>query len=80
MTYYLSNNFFKSEHPHRKLFIILCIHFQVIRVWMIFVEELYDMKSTAIHIKMNVSLFKIGSYGFPDPYFWMIFSISHNAA
>ena len=40
---------------------------------MIFIEELYDMKSTAIHIKMNVSLFKIGSCGFSDPYFWMSF-------
>lgn len=55
------------------MFIIRCVHFRVIGVWMIFVEELYDMKSTAIHIKMNVSLFKIGRYGFPNAYFWMKF-------
>ena len=70
---YSSNNFFKPEHTIWKLFIIRRVHFRVIGVWMIFIEELYDVKSAAIHIKMNVSLFKIGRHGFPNAYFWMKF-------
>ena len=37
----------------------------ILRVRMMGVKELHDMEPAAVHIKVDVTLFEIGRYGFP---------------
>ena len=68
----LPNNLFKPKHSVRKLLVLLfSIHFRIIGVLVIFVKELYDAKTTSVHIKMDIPLLEIGRYGFPNFHFWM---------
>ena len=57
---FLFHSLFKPEHTIRKLIVCLLFrHIRVIRIRMVTVEKLYDMKAAAVHIEVDVSLFKI---------------------
>lgn len=62
----------KLEHSFRKL-IIWFVHFSIgiIRIRVMTIIELYDMKTTAVHVKVDVSFFKIRSNRLPDSYLRM---------
>ena len=61
-----------AKHSVRKLLVLLfSIHFRIIGVLVIFVKELYDVKTTSVHIKMDIPLLEIGRYSFPNFHFWM---------
>ena len=57
---------FKPEHPVRELIVHRSSHIRVVRVWMVAVEELHDVKAAAVHIEMDVPLLKVRRDGLPD--------------
>ena len=63
---FLSHSFFKPEHAIRKLLINLFRHFGIPGIRVMAVIEFHNMKSAAVDIKMNITLFKIGCDSFPE--------------
>ena len=56
----------KPEHTLRELLVYMLRQFRIIRVWVVAVIEFHNMKAAAVHIKMNIPLFKIRSDRLPD--------------
>ena len=56
---------FKSKHPVVHQIIGLCVG--VVRIGMMTVEKLDDMKTAAVDIKVDISFFEIRSDSFPNP-------------
>ena len=56
---------FKPKHPVRELFVHRSSHIRVVRVWMVAVEELHEVKAAAVHIEMDVPLLEIRRDGLP---------------
>ncbi len=69
----LLHYFFKTEHPVRELIVQFIARVRIFRVRMIFVEKLYNIKSAAVDIEMDIPFFKIWSHRFPNLNFRMEF-------
>ena len=57
---------FKPKHTIRELIIHFMIRIGLIGIRMMAVEELHNMKTTPINVKMNIPFLEIGRDGFPD--------------
>ena len=57
---------FKPEHSLRELLVYMLCHIGIVRVGVVRIIELHNMKPAAIHIEMNIALFKIRRDRFPD--------------
>ena len=54
----VSHPFFKSEHSLRKLLIHLLGRIWIVRIRMMAVEKLHDVEAAAVHIEVDIPLFK----------------------
>ena len=56
----------KPKHTIRKLLIYLLCRILIIRIRMMTIEELHNMKATPIDVEMNIPFLEIRSDSFPN--------------
>ncbi|MCR5688769.1 MAG: hypothetical protein K6G71_00805, partial [Clostridiales bacterium] len=61
--------FSKPEHPIRELLVNLFSRVRIIRIRMVAVVKLNNVKTATVHVKVDVPLLKIWRDGFPDSHF-----------
>ena len=57
--------FFKAKHPFKYVVFVIDMLRVCVRIGVMAIEKLNDMKSAAVDVKVNVSRFKIRRYRFP---------------
>ena len=61
----------KPKHTIRKLLIYLLCRIRIIRIRMMTIEELHNMKATPIDVEMNIPFLEIRRDSIPNRHLWM---------